>query len=74
MIKQFTHDDLIKFIYNDCRRSEHESITRALIEDENLFDSYKSLIETTERLDCVYEPSETSVEIIMQHIMHEVEN
>ena len=51
MIKPFTPNDLIRYIYQEMDGEEHERIVQALREDESLLQAYIELLSTMEHLD-----------------------
>ena len=75
MTQNFTHDDLLRFIYKECSSSEAIEIKRAILASTELGAEYHAMLTVKENLDTQFtEPSQTSVNIILQHAMQEVEH
>lgn len=51
MTKTFTHDDVIRYIYDDVSGSEQEEIRQAILCDAELQDLYKELVVVKKQLD-----------------------
>ena len=51
MIKTFTEDDLVRFIYGETTEAESEAIENAMMCDSVMQDSYRKLLETVSMLD-----------------------
>jgi hypothetical protein len=69
MIPTFTHEQLIRFIYNECTPQEKQCINRMIEEIPACADEYRDLKLIYKKLNSEqYEPSKTSVDIIMQHV------
>ncbi|UJP65983.1 hypothetical protein [Mongoliitalea daihaiensis] len=67
MIKPFTHDDLIRYIYQEMTEGETELLVQALHRDELLMEAYMELLSTMQQLDQVMiNPSETVVKAILK--------
>ena len=65
MKKQFTDDDIIRFLYNEMKGAENDAFLEALCTDESLWERYELLQESVEMLSGVqYEPSEASLQQI----------
>lgn len=74
MLKCYTQDDLILFIYNELPEDEKLRMQNALEADQDLFKAYTSLLQVVGSLDTLnYEPHPTSIEIILEHSQHEEE-
>jgi hypothetical protein len=62
MIKTFTQDDLIRFLYHETTEEETREINKALLSDFELRQAYRDLCETKSALDrAQLEPSEETV-------------
>jgi hypothetical protein len=62
MIKTFTQDDLIRFLYHETTEEETREINKALLSDSELRQAYRDLCETKSALDrAQLEPSEETV-------------
>ena len=72
MPNNYTQDDLILFIYDELTEKEKFSIQKALETDAELFKVYHSLLQVVGSLDTLnYEPSASTVDIILEHSHHE---
>ncbi|MEN8249262.1 MAG: hypothetical protein ABFS32_10050 [Bacteroidota bacterium] len=60
MIKTFTQNDLIRYIYNETSHEESVEIQQALLCNGELKDEYKSLSSTVNMLDELLEPKQTT--------------
>ncbi len=68
MIKTFTHNDVIRYIYNETSVEESKALAHALLTDEVLMEIYKELSALTENLDsAMLEPSQKSVDTILNY-------
>jgi hypothetical protein len=68
MIKTFTQNDLIRFLYHETTEQEEREINKALICDSELQEQYKELIATKNQLDVArLEPSAMVVENILNY-------
>jgi hypothetical protein len=68
MIKTFTQNDLIRFLYHETSEQEEREINKALICDSELQEQYKELIATKNQLDVArLEPSAIVVENILNY-------
>lgn len=68
MIKTFTQDDLIRYIYQETTPEESIEIETALIFDEQLSEAYNSLNGTVESLKAVkLKPSEDTIDKILSY-------
>ena len=66
MIKTFTEDDLIRYVYGESSETEKTEIENAVICDNDLEEKLISLRYETNRLDTLtYQPSTLSVKKIM---------
>ena len=65
MIKPFTLNDLIRYIYQEMPEVEQELLMQALHKDENLMQDYMELLSAIEQLDLLQiNPSEKVVQAI----------
>lgn len=68
MIKTFTQDDVIRYIYKETSEQENEAIAQALLTDEMLMDDYKQLSASVETLNsAMLEPSEKAINNILNY-------
>ena len=68
MIKTFTQDDLIRFLYHETSEEENVELGRALKQDAELALQYKELQGTIKRLDdSMAEPSAASIDAILKY-------
>lgn len=68
MIKTFTQDDLIRYIYQETTPEESIEIETALIFDEQLSETYNNLSGTVESLKAVkLKPSEDTIDKILSY-------
>ena len=68
MIKTFTEDDLIRYIYGESSDTEKTEIENAVICDNDLEEKLISLTFETKRLDCLaYQPSVVTLKKIMDY-------
>lgn len=68
MIKTFTQDDLVRYIYQETTPEESIEIETALIFDEQLAETYNNLSGTVESLKAVnLKPSEHTVDKILSY-------
>lgn len=66
MHNNFTHEDLLRFFYNETSIEEKRSIERALKSDAHLKLDFEKLITSLDKLnEMTLEPSESSISIIM---------
>ncbi len=66
MIQTFTHDDIIRYVYEETTDDENRQIEDALVEDPDLLMFYLDLADLKEGLDKVQlQPSERTVERIL---------
>ncbi len=65
MIKLFTPNDLIRYIYQEMAEDEQELLVQALHIDESLMQEYIEMLSTLEQLDQIkLQPSEKVVNAI----------
>lgn len=68
MIKTFTQDDLIRFLYNECEEAESREIKKALICDSELLEIFKELSAVKHQVEQArFEPSDETVQKIMEY-------
>lgn len=69
MLKLFTPDDLILFYYKETTPEQTLMIKNALVEDKELKEDYLELRKVLGFLnkETVMEPSDTSVQIVLDH-------
>lgn len=68
MIKTFTQDDLVRYIYQETTPEESIEIETALIFDEQLSETYNRLSTTVESLKAVnLKPSDNTVDKILSY-------
>jgi len=68
MTKTFTHDDVIRFVYDEMDEEESRELSQALLCDSSLEKVYNELITMKAHLDAVEEsPSEKVVQRIMNY-------
>ena len=67
MIKQFTPNDLLRYIYQEMAEVEQELLMQALHSDDELMQEYVALLSTMEQMDQIQvQPSERVVKAIKQ--------
>ncbi|MFN3802244.1 MULTISPECIES: hypothetical protein [Belliella] len=67
MIKQFTPNDLVRYIYQEMNEGESELLMQALHLDESLMQEYLEMLSTIEKLDQItLQPSEKVVKAIFK--------
>lgn len=67
MIKPFTPNDLVRYIYQEMPEVEQELLMQALQSDDALMQDYVEMLSTIEQLDQVrLQPSEKIVKAIKQ--------
>ena len=67
MIKTFTPDDLVRFLYNETTTRENEELQLALATDENLEAEWQELADLTQALNrLIVTPSEGVTQRIKQ--------
>ena len=75
MTQNFTHEDLLRFIYKETSPDEATAVKRAILANTELAAEYQGMLTVKENLDTQFlEPSQTSINIILQHAMQEVEH
>jgi len=58
MTKQFTQNDLIRYIYQEMKEVEQELLVQALHSDDSLMEEYIDLLSTIEQMDQIqFQPS-----------------
>jgi uncharacterized coiled-coil DUF342 family protein len=68
MIKTFTQNDLIRFLYHETSEEETKEINKALLCESELQKQYKELSTMRKELDALrLEPSATSVQNILNY-------
>ena len=68
MTKTFTHDDVIRYLYNETSEEEKKEIEQALICDNVLLDKHKELSGVVRKIEeAQVEPSEKTVESILNY-------
>ena len=68
MIKTFTQNDLIRFIYNETSPGENKEIRKALLVDQALQEKYKELKACIRELDIIEEvPSQKVLHNILEY-------
>ena len=68
MIKTFTQDDLVRYIYQETTPEESIEIETALIFDEQLSETYNSLSDTVESLKAVnLKPSDNIIDKVLSY-------
>lgn len=67
MTKQFTPNDLVRYIYQEMSEGENELLVQALHQDESLMEEYLDMLSTIEKLDqIILHPSEKVVNAILR--------
>lgn len=73
MTPTFTHEQLIRYIYNDCTAEERQTIGRAICDNAELAAEFLEMKDIYNHLNAEqHEPSQTSLDIIMQYVSSEV--
>ena len=67
MIKIFTQDDVIRYIYNELTPEEQSEFKNALLCDPGLQEEYKKMKTVTGKLDVLKHPSHRTVENILRY-------
>ena len=68
MTKTFTHDDIIRYVYQETSVEENSAIEKALICDSQLLDEYHEILALGRSLNMVNkEPSQKSVNNILNY-------
>lgn len=67
MIKTFTQNDVIRFIYDEVTEEERVDILNALITDNELADFYYSIVQVKEDMSSIArQPSDAVIENILR--------
>ena len=65
MIKPFTPNDLLRYIYQEMKEVEQELLVQALHSDDSLMQEYVEMLSTIEQMDQIQlQPSEKVVQAI----------
>ena len=65
MIKPFTPNDLVRYIYQEISEVEQELLVQALHSDDSLMQEYVEMLSTIEQMDLIQlQPSEKVVQAI----------
>lgn len=68
MIKTFTPNDVIRYLYNETSEEENKAIAQALIIDAELLEIYMQLKQSAEKLDEIEkDPSENVINNILNY-------
>lgn len=68
MIKTFTQDDVVRYIYEETSEEENAEMISAMLFDDELADTYASLKDIILSLDlATKEPSDKSIEAIISY-------
>ncbi|CAN5431664.1 hypothetical protein BH23BAC1_BH23BAC1_10260 [soil metagenome] len=68
MIKTFTQDDLVRYLYKETSEEENREIATALLCDSDLMDSYRQLNAIKEELDLIMKyPSDRVANNILEY-------
>ncbi|WP_286130624.1 hypothetical protein [Solirubrum puertoriconensis] len=68
MIKTFTHETLLRYVYNELPAKETQSIEQALLHDADLAARCADLLQAQRYLDALqHGPSDRAVENILQY-------
>ncbi|MCG8321232.1 MAG: hypothetical protein MI921_17145 [Cytophagales bacterium] len=68
MIKTFTPNDVIRYLYNETSEEENKAIAQALIIDAELLEIYMQLKQSAEKLDEIEKnPSENVINNILNY-------
>jgi uncharacterized phage-associated protein len=66
MIKTFTYDDVIRYVYAETTQNENESIVQALALDDDLMNFYLDSLEMKEQMNKIMRtPSDRSIQKII---------
>jgi len=69
MIKTFTQNDIVRYVYHETTEQENEEIAQALLCDDQLLETYHELSFVSSNLnDVTKEPSERAIENIMAYV------
>ncbi|MFD2034371.1 hypothetical protein ACFSKL_06190 [Belliella marina] len=67
MTKQFTPNDLVRYIYQEMSEGENELLVQALHQDESMMEEYLEMLSAIEKLDLIIlHPSEKVVKAILK--------
>ncbi len=65
-MKNFTQDDLVRFVYNETSKEESSLIKKAILEDMELSQTYHAMLASKAELDLgKLNPNDSSINIIM---------
>ncbi|MCX2744875.1 hypothetical protein OO013_13415 [Mangrovivirga sp. M17] len=68
MIKTFTPDDVIKYVYKECDQEEQREIEEALLCDEKLKETYQYVVNMKDDLDKIdVQPSNKAITNILNY-------
>ncbi|WP_420388540.1 hypothetical protein [Roseivirga sp.] len=68
MIKTFTQDDLVRYIYKETSEEENAELVSAMLFDEELEKNYTSLKDVISGLDAsMKEPSDKTIDSILSY-------
>lgn len=68
MIKTFTQNDLIRFIYKETSHAESKEIRKALLFDSDLLEKFKEIKDCIRKLDSIEEvPSQKIIHNILEY-------
>lgn len=68
MIKTFTQDDLVRYIYQETTKEENIEIEQAMLFDESLADEYAQLSNVVSSLNGIQkEPSQKTIDSILNY-------
>jgi hypothetical protein len=68
MIKTFTHDDLVRYLYKETSEEENREIANALLCDTDLLDLYKQLTAIMKELNYIIKnPSNRVIDNVLQY-------
>ena len=69
MIKTFTQNDIVRYLYHETTEQENEEIEHALLFDDQLLETYHELSSITVQLnEVVKQPSDKAVENIIGYV------
>jgi hypothetical protein len=75
MKNNFTNDSLIQFIYKECSAREAAQIKKEIMSNDEFAVEYHQLRAAVDNLDAIDEqPSQTSIDIILNYAMESVEH
>lgn len=70
MTKQFTQNDLIRYIYQEMKEVEKELLVQALHSDDSLMKEYIELLSTIEQMDQIQLQPSASVVNAIKNMAH----